>query len=136
MESFVGFLFLDLALLGLGLSLVNFALRGHILATVKDKKSQATIFSLVTMTANLGSAIGPLASNYIYKSFGQTLFFIVIIGLYVFSALLAPIVLTHHVFIRSEESSKQNISSIVKTIKDSVKSSGTILAILAVFVGI
>lgn len=36
------------------------------------------------MTANLGSAIGPLASNYIYKSFGQTLFFIVIIGLYVF----------------------------------------------------
>lgn len=43
--------------------------------------------------------------------------------------------LTHHVFIRSEESSKQNISSIVKTIKDSVKSSGTILAILAVFVG-
>lgn len=135
MKSFVGFLFLDLALLGLGLSLVNFALRGHILATVKDKKSQATLFSLVTMTANLGSAIGPLASNYIYKSFGQTLFFIVIIGLYVFSALLAPIVLAHHVFIRSEESSKQNTSSIVKTIKDSVKSSGTILAILAVFVG-
>ena len=58
------------------------------------------------MTANLGSAIVPLASNYIYKSFGQTLFFIVIIGLYVFSALLAPIVLAHHVFIRSEESSK------------------------------
>lgn len=45
MKSFVGFLFLDLALLGLGLSLVNFALRGHILATVKDKKSQATLFS-------------------------------------------------------------------------------------------
>lgn len=84
MKSFVGFLFLDLALLGLGFSLVNFALRGHILATVKDKKSQTTLFSLVTMTANLGSAIGPLASNYIYKSFGQTLFFIVIIGLYVF----------------------------------------------------
>lgn len=38
MKSFVGFLFLNLALLGLGLSLVNFALRGHILATVKDKK--------------------------------------------------------------------------------------------------
>lgn len=38
MKSFIGFLFLDLALLGLGLSLVNFALRGHILATVKDKK--------------------------------------------------------------------------------------------------
>lgn len=75
MKSFIGFLFFDLALLGLGLSLVNFALRGHILATVKDKKSQATLFSLVTMTANLGSAIGPLASNYIYKSFGQTLFF-------------------------------------------------------------
>lgn len=69
MKSFVGFLFLDLALLGLGLSLVNFALRGHILATVKDKKSQTTLFSLVTMTANLGSAIGPLASNYIYINF-------------------------------------------------------------------
>ena len=66
---------------------------------------------------------------------GRHSFFIVIIGLYVFSALLAPIVLAHHVFIRSEESSKQNTSSIVKTIKDSVKSSGTILAILAVFVG-
>lgn len=35
---FLVILFLDLALLGLGLSLVNFALRGHILATVKDKK--------------------------------------------------------------------------------------------------
>ena len=69
MKSFIGFLFLDLALLGLGLSLVNFALRGHILATVKDKKSQTTLFSLVTMTANLGSAIGPLASNYIYINF-------------------------------------------------------------------
>lgn len=66
---------------------------------------------------------------------GRHSFFIVIIGLYVFSALLAPIVLAHHVFICSEESSKQNTSSIVKTIKDSVKSSGTILAILAVFVG-
>lgn len=43
--------------------------------------------------------------------------------------------LAHHVFICSEESSKQNTSSIVKTIKDSVKSSGTILAILSVFVG-
>lgn len=29
MGGFIGFLFLDLALLGLGLSLVNFALRGH-----------------------------------------------------------------------------------------------------------
>lgn len=76
--------FLDLALLGLGLSLVNFALRGHIIARVKDKKSQAALFALVTMTANLGSAIGPLASNYIYKAFGQTLFVIVIVGLYVF----------------------------------------------------
>ena len=99
MGGFIGFLFLDLALLGLGLSLVNFALRGHIIARVKDKKSQAALFALVTMTANLGSAIGPLASNYIYKAFGQTLFVIVIVGLYVFSALLTPIVLTHHVFI-------------------------------------
>ena len=62
MGGFIGFLFLDLALLGLGLSLVNFALRGHIIARVKDKKSQAALFALVTMTANLGSAIGPLAS--------------------------------------------------------------------------
>lgn len=84
MGGFIGFLFLDLALLGLGLSLVNFALRGHIIARVKDKKSQAALFALVTMTANLGSAIGPLASNYIYKAFGQTLFVIVIVGLYVF----------------------------------------------------
>ena len=38
MGGFIGFLFLDLALLGLGLSLVNFALRGHIIARVKDKK--------------------------------------------------------------------------------------------------
>lgn len=38
MGGFIGFLFADLALLGLGLSLVNFALRGHIIATVKDKK--------------------------------------------------------------------------------------------------
>ena len=79
MGGFIGFLFLDLALLGLGLSLVNFALRGHIIARVKDKKSQAALFALVTMTANLGSAIGPLASNYIYKAFGQTLFVIVIV---------------------------------------------------------
>ena len=114
MGGFIGFLFLDLALLGLGLSLVNFALRGHIIARVKDKKSQAALFALVTMTANLGSAIGPLASNYIYKAFGQTLFVIVIVGLYVFSALL---------------------TSIVKTITDSLKSPGTVLAILAVFVG-
>ena len=135
MGGFIGFLFLDLALLGLGLSLVNFALRGHIIARVKDKKSQAALFALVTMTANLGSAIGPLASNYIYKAFGQTLFVIVIVGLYVFSALLTPIVLTHHVFIRNEKSSKENTSSIVKTITDSLKSPGTVLAILAVFVG-
>ena len=135
MGGFIGFLFLDLALLGLGLSLVNFALRGHIIARVKDKKSQAALFALVTMTANLGSAIGPLASNYIYKAFGQTLFVIVIVGLYVFSALLTPIVLTHHVFIRNEKSSKENTSSIVKTITDSLKSPSTVLAILAVFVG-
>ena len=93
------------------------------------------MFALVTMTANLGSAIGPLASNYIYKAFGQTLFVIVIVGLYVFSALLTPIVLTHHVFIRNEKSSKENTSSIVKTITDSLKSPGTVLVILAVFVG-
>ena len=49
MGGFIGFLFADLALLGLGLSLVNFALRGHIIATVKDKKIQASLFALVTM---------------------------------------------------------------------------------------
>lgn len=43
--------------------------------------------------------------------------------------------LTHHVFIRNEKSSKENTSSIVKTITDSLKSPGTVLAILAVFVG-
>ena len=88
MGGFIGFLFADLALLGLGLSLVNFALRGHIIATVKDKKIQASLFALVTMAANLGSAIGPLGSNYIYKAFGQTLFIAIIVGLYAFSALL------------------------------------------------
>lgn len=135
MGGFIGFLFADLALLGLGLSLVNFALRGHIIATVKDKKIQASLFALVTMAANLGSAIGPLGSNYIYKAFGQTLFIAIIVGLYAFSALLAPIALTHHVFIRNEKSGEENTSSIVKTITDSLKSPGTVLAILAVFVG-
>lgn len=57
MGGFIGFLFADLALLGLGLSLVNFALRGHIIATVKDKKIQASLFALVTMAANLGSRL-------------------------------------------------------------------------------
>ena len=135
MGGFIGFLFADLALLGLGLSLVNFALRGHIIATVKDKKIQASLFALVTMAANLGSAIGPLGSNYIYKAFGQTLFIAIIVGLYAFSALLAPIALTHHVFIRNEKSGEENTSSIVKTITDSLKSPGTVLAILAVFAG-
>lgn len=135
MGGFIGFLFADLALLGLGLSLVNFALRGHIIATVKDKKIQASLFALVTMAANLGSAIGPLGSNYIYKAFGQTLFIAIIVGLYAFSALLATIALTHHAFIRNEKSGEENTSSIVKTITDSLKSPGTVLAILAVFVG-
>ena len=133
-EAGFGFMVFSLLLL-LGLSLVNFALRGHIIATVKDKKIQASLFALVTMAANLGSAIGPLGSNYIYKAFGQTLFIAIIVGLYAFSALLAPIALTHHVFIRNEKSGEENTSSIVKTITDSLKSPGTVLAILAVFVG-
>ena len=43
--------------------------------------------------------------------------------------------LTHHVFIRNEKSGEENTSSIVKTITDSLKSPGTVLAILAVFMG-
>lgn len=38
MGGFIGFLFADLALLGLGLSLVNFALRGHIIATERYRQ--------------------------------------------------------------------------------------------------
>lgn len=55
------FALLGLMLFGVGISLVNFTLRGHIIAATADSKEQASFFSLATLSANLGAAIGPIS---------------------------------------------------------------------------
>ena len=98
------FALLGLMLFGVGISLVNFTLRGHIIATTADSKEQASFFSLATLSANLGAAIGPITASYVQCRLGLANFLIIICLIYAVISVITGIVLIRHVYLRTSDS--------------------------------
>ena len=98
------FALLGLMLFGVGISLVNFTLRGHIIATTADSKEQASFFSLATLSANLGAAIGPITASYVQCRLGLANFLIIICLIYAVISVITGICFERHVYLRTSDS--------------------------------
>lgn len=129
------FALLGLMLFGVGISLVNFTLRGHIIATTADSKEQASFFSLATLSANLGAAIGPITASYVQCRLGLANFLIIICLIYAVISVITGICFERHVYLRTSDSPSEEKTSILSTIGTLLSSRRMLLVLLIVVTG-
>lgn len=128
------FALLGLMLFGVGISLVNFALRGHIIAATADSKEQASFFSLATLSANLGAAIGPITASYVQRRLGFANFLIIICLIYAVISVITGICFERHVYLRTSDSPSEE-NSILSTIGTLLSSRRMLPVLLIVVTG-
>lgn len=128
------FALLGLMLFGVGISLVNFTLRGHIIATTADSKEQASFFSLATLSANLGAAIGPITASYVQRRLGFANFLIIICLIYAVISVITGICFERHVYLRTSDSPSEE-NSILSTIGTLLSSRRMLPVLLIVVTG-
>ena len=128
------FALLGLMLFGVGISLVNFTLRGHIIAATADSKEQASFFSLATLSANLGAAIGPITASYVQRRLGFANFLIIICLIYVVISVITGICFERHVYLRTSDSPSEE-NSILSTIGTLLSSRRMLPVLLIVVTG-
>lgn len=129
------FALLGLMLFGVGISLVNFTLRGHIIATTADSKEQASFFSLATLSANLGAAIGPITASYVQCRLGLANFLIIICLIYAVISVITGICFERHVYLRTSDSPSEEKTSILSTIGTLLSSRRMLPVLLIVVTG-
>lgn len=129
------FALLGLMLFGVGISLVNFTLRGHIIATTADSKEQASFFSLATLSANLGAAIGPITASYVQCRLGLANFLIIICLIYAVISVITGICFDRHVYLRTSDSPSEEKTSILSTIGTLLSSRRMLPVLLIVVTG-
>ena len=128
------FALLGLMLFGVGISLVNFTLRGHIIAATADSKEQASFFSLATLSANLGAAIGPITASYVQRRLGFANFLIIICLIYAVISVITGICFERHVYLRTSDSPSEE-NSILSTIGTLLSSRRMLPVLLIVVTG-
>lgn len=127
---------LGLILLGVGVSVVNFTLRGHIIATTADAKEQTSFFSLVSLCASGGAAIGPLVASFMQKEFGLLPFFMLLSGIYIFAFLCTGVFFSRRVYIRAaEQVPEKSRSSVLSTLRGLLSSRTTMSVVVIVVIG-
>ncbi|MFC0265802.1 MFS transporter [Alloscardovia macacae] len=125
-----------LILLGVGVSVVNFTLRGHIIATTADAKEQTSFFSLVSLCASGGAAIGPIVASFMQKEFGLLPFVLLLTGIYVVAFLCTGVFFDRRVYIRTaEEASEKSRSSVLVTLRGLLSSRTTMPVVVIVVIG-
>ena len=98
------FALLGLMLFGVGISLVNFTLRGHIhLQPLQIARSKHHSFA-GNLVCELGAAIGPITASYVQCRLGLANFLIIICLIYAVISVITGICFERHVYLRTSDS--------------------------------
>lgn len=107
----------------------------HIIATTADSKEQASFFSLATLSANLGAAIGPITASYVQCRLGLANFLIIICLIYAVISVITGICFDRHVYLRTSDSPSEEKTSILSTIGTLLSSRRMLPVLLIVVTG-